>query len=162
MTKRILSNRKSALLIDEDVKNESADALNKYLVNFTNLFLITKQAHWNLQGKNFISIHEMLDAFYESLQKHSDVFAERLVQLGFVAIATPEQLVKNNIFEEYPSNISSETEHLSALHFRYSSIANQLRKTVEDASVDAVTLDYLAQALAELDKFIWFIEAHLN
>ena len=162
MTQKIHLKRSSGFMLDEEIKNESVEILNKYIVDFSNLFLITKQAHWNIQGPNFIAVHEMLDTFCDSFQKHIDILAERVVQLGFVAITTPEHLTRNTSFEEYPENISSTTEHLKELNTRYLSVANYLRDTIENASTDAVTTDNLAQALADLDKFVWFIEAHLN
>ncbi len=154
--------RATALEFDTDILNTSAETLNKYLVDFLNLSLITKQAHWNLQGPNFIAIHEMLDEFYNALQKYVDIFAERLVQLNFVAIGTPEHLVQQTSFEEYPETISSSLEHLRELHIRYAGVANALRNDIDNANADAATIDYYTQAVEELDKFVWFIEAHLN
>ena len=154
--------RSTALQFDKDILEVSAQTLNRYLVDFSNLSLITKQAHWNLQGPNFIAVHEMLDDFYESLQKYVDIFAERLVQLNFVAIGTAEHLAQNTTFEEYPETISTASEHLRELHIRYATVANSLRNDIDNANADAATIDYYTQAVEELDKFVWFIEAHLN
>ena len=162
MTNQNTQKRITLLQFDEEIRKISVKTLNRYLVNFSILSLITKQAHWNLQGFNFISIHEMLDEFYESLQKYVDIFAERLVQLNCTAISTPEYLVQNTNFEEYPSHISNSIDHLRELHIRYASVANSLRQDIEQENADMATIDYYTQALEELDKFVWFIEAHLN
>ena len=154
--------RKSLLQFSDSQKEASFQTLNKYLVDFSNLSLVTKQAHWNLQGKNFISVHEMLDDFYEMFQKYVDIFAERLIQINFPAIATAEHLARNSSFQEYPSEISSSEEHLYSLLERYSQTANALRSDIDKAQADAATIDYYTQALEELDKAVWFIEAHLN
>ncbi len=161
MPKNILK-RETALKFDEDMLKESNSTLNRYLVDFSNLSLITKQAHWNLQGLNFIAVHEMLDDFYKILQKYVDIFAERLIQLNFIAIGTAEHLAQNTSFEEYPSDISSVTDHLRELHIRYATVANALREDIDLAKADAATIDYYTQAVEDLDKFVWFIEAHLN
>ena len=162
MTKLNMQKRVTALEFDEDMKKTSIETLNRYLVDFSILSLNTKQAHWNLQGLNFIAIHEMLDDFYEMLQKYVDIFAERLVQLNCSAIATPEYLVQNTRFEEYPSNLSNALDHLRELQIRYALVANSLREDVDLSEADAATIDYYTQALEELDKSVWFIEAHLN
>jgi starvation-inducible DNA-binding protein len=65
-TKNILS-RQTALKFDIIVQEESIRILNGYLTDFLNLALITKQAHWNMRGPNFIAVHEMLDPFNEKL-----------------------------------------------------------------------------------------------
>ncbi len=162
MTYLKLKKRKSLLQVQEEQKVGSINTLNKYLIDFSNLSLITKQAHWNLQGKNFISVHEMLDEFYGMLQKYTDIFAERLIQLNTPAIATAEHLAKNSCFQEYPSEISSVEDHLNALLERYSQTANSLRTDIDKTQADAATIDYYTQAVEELDKAVWFIEAHLN
>ena len=154
--------RKTLLQFSETQKESSYQTLNKYLVDFSNLSLVTKQAHWNLQGKNFIAVHEMLDDFYEMFQKYVDIFAERLVQMNLPAIATAEHLSRCTSFQEYPSEILTVEEHLYSLLERYSQTANSLRSDIDKAEADAATIDYYTQAVEELDKAVWFIEAHLN
>ena len=90
MIKLNMQKRVTALEFDEDMKKTSIETLNRCLVDFSILSLNTKQAHWNLQGPNFIAIHEMLDDFYEMLQKYVDIFAERLViTAGLLRWITP-------------------------------------------------------------------------
>ena len=39
----------------------SIEVLNARLADAIDLALLTKQAHWNIKGPQFIALHEMLD-----------------------------------------------------------------------------------------------------
>ena len=160
-TKNILS-RPTALKFDIIVQEESIRILNEYLADFLNLALITKQAHWNMRGSNFIAVHEMLDPFNDKLLEYADTFAERVVQMGGTALGTPETIVDETSFDAYPTNIFQVNEHLSELIKRYATTANNIRADIDANLADAATIDILTAAVEDLDKYVWFMESHLE
>jgi len=50
-----------------------------------------KQAHWNVKGPTFISLHELFDKVNEDVEEYVDLIAERAVQLGAEAHGTARQ-----------------------------------------------------------------------
>ena len=78
--------------LKSDARRESIDLLNARLADAIDLALITKQAHWNVKGPQFIAIHEMLDEFRKEIDGHVDVIAERAVQLGGTAHGTSQEV----------------------------------------------------------------------
>lgn len=91
------------------------------------LALMTKQAHWNLRGRHFNAVHEMLDGFRTEIDGHVDILAERIVQLGGVALGTTQAVAEGSKLKAYPADLISVDDHVAALPERYGDLANAAR-----------------------------------
>ena len=121
-----------------NVKSVSIDLLNARVADCIDLALVTKQAHWNLRGREFIAVHEMLDGFRTELDGNVDTMAERVVQLGGMALGTTQVVAKGTSLAPYPLEISSIPDHLHALIERYGDTANKVRKSINQAAESGV------------------------
>ena len=150
--------------LPSNTKTTRIALLNENLAATIDLALITKQAHWNLKGPQFIAVHELLDTFRTDLDEHVDTIAERAVQLGGTAYGTTQVVAKDSKLEAYPTDIYAVHDHLAALIERYGDVANLVRQSIKDADEagDDTTADIFTAASRSLDKSLWFLEAHVQ
>ena len=72
-------------ILQDETTAEVTALLQDNLTNLIDLALLMKQAHWNVVGPNFRSIHLQLDEIIDSVRAGSDEVAERIVTLGIPA-----------------------------------------------------------------------------
>jgi len=135
--------------------------LNQQLANLGDLYSQTKQAHWNVRGRNFYSHHLLFDSVAETAEAHWDDVAERAVQLGGYARGTVRMAAAASALPEWPEDLASETEFVKALTERFTLVANSVRAGIDAAANlgDADTADLFTEISRGLDKSLWMLEA---
>jgi starvation-inducible DNA-binding protein len=159
-----MRNHRTSIDLPDNTKKVAIQLLNARLADGIDLALLTKQAHWNLKGPQFIAIHEMLDEFRTQIDTHVDTIAERVAQLGGTALGTTQEVARTTSLPPYPTDIYAIKDHLQALIGHYGAMANATRKSIEEAEEagDADTADIFTQVSRDLDKSLWFLEAHVQ
>src|SRR5208283_2976802 len=94
--------------VKSNAKKVSIEVLNARLADGIDLALLTKQAHWNIKGPQFIALHEMIDEFRTELDTHVDAMAERVVQLGGTALGATQTVAAASKIVPYPTDIYKE------------------------------------------------------
>src|SRR5450432_3663780 len=75
--------------------------LGKLLADEFILYLKTRNAHWNVEGQNFHSMHVFFEGQYNQLDDIMDSVAERIRKIGHYAPATTTQLLELTHLTEY-------------------------------------------------------------
>jgi len=147
-----------------DVRKKMIDLLNARLADSVDLQTQVKQAHWNVKGPSFIAIHELFDDVAEAVENSVDMIAERAVQLGGTALGTARIAAAKSTLTEYPHDITDGMAHVDALSSALAAVAKKVREAIDEADTagDANTADLFTQVSRDLDKYLWFVEAHLG
>lgn len=150
--------------VKSNAKQVSIGLLNARVADGIDLALLTKQAHWNLKGPQFIAIHEMLDGFRDQIDEAVDLMAERVVQLGGTALGTSQVVAETTTLKPYPTDIYAIHDHLAALIDRFAQVASAVRTGIDRTAEagDADTADIFTEISRDLDKALWFLEAHVQ
>lgn len=138
--------------------------LNQQLADTFDLYSQTKQAHWNVKGAQFYQLHELFDKLAEILEGFVDVIAERATALGGMAMGTVRMASGASRLPEYPLDAVDSLPCVEALATRYASLAASMRGAIDTAAKhgDMDTSDMFTEASREVDKALWFLEAHLQ
>jgi starvation-inducible DNA-binding protein len=140
-----------------------AELLQKELSTYNDLHLTLKHVHWNVVGPNFIGVHEMIDPQVDAVRGYADEVAERIAALGASPQGTPGAIIKDRSWDDYSVGRDTVQAHLAALDVVYNGVIEDIRQAIDETEeLDPVTQDILIDHAAELEKFQWFVRAHLE
>ncbi|ANS28346.1 Dps family protein [Rhodococcus opacus] len=149
--------------LSDDQGARVADILQKRLSAYNDLHLTLKHIHWNVVGPNFIGVHEMIDPQVELVRGYADAVAERIAALGKSPDGTPAAIARDRTWDDYSVKRDTAQAHLGALDLVYSGVVEDNRKAIsETGDLDPITEDLLIGQTGELEKFQWFVRAHLE
>jgi starvation-inducible DNA-binding protein len=146
------------------IREKITALLNQQLAVSLDLQLQAKQAHWNVKGENFIALHELFDGVATRVSEAVDLLAERITALGGVAEGTVQAVAKVSPLAAYPLTASTSKQHLEALSAALAQVGAGARQGIATATDlnDADTADLFTEISRQLDKDLWFLEAHLG
>lgn len=145
------------------VRQAMCEVLNQTLADLFDLHSQTKQAHWTVRGPNFWQLHEMFDKIADAIHPFIDDVAERIAALGGFPRGTVRMAAETSNLPEFPERFE-DLEHCASLAERMGTTANLVREQIDKADElgDKSSADLLTEISRELDKQLWFLEAHLH
>jgi starvation-inducible DNA-binding protein len=155
---------KTSIDLPPNVRETMIELLNQQLADASDLYSQAKQAHWNVKGPQFYQLHELFDKLANEIQNFVDMIAERATALGGVALGTVRMSANASRLPEYSLDDNGGMVSVQALANRFAQLAASTREATDAATraLDADTADLLTEMSRELDKSLWFLEAHLQ
>ena len=150
--------------LSQETREKVIDILNARLADASDLKSQAKQAHWNVKGIHFFQLHELFDQVATAVEAHMDLIAERATALGGTALGTVRVAAQNSSLSEYPLEITDGTAHVDALSTALADFGNAVRRNIDETNDlgDADTADLFTEVSREIDKLLWFVEAHIQ
>jgi starvation-inducible DNA-binding protein len=155
---------RSQVNIPAERRTALIELLNQSLANIFDLYSQTKQAHWNVKGEEFYQLHELFDEIAGELIGFVDEIAERAVSLGGTALGTVRMAAERSALPEYPLDAVDGKRHVTLLVDRFGAFASHVREAIDRADElgDRCTSDLYTEVGRDVDKRLWFLEAHIQ
>jgi starvation-inducible DNA-binding protein len=156
---------KTSIGISEANRKTVAEQLGKLLADEFVLYTKTLNAHWNLEGPDFHSVHLYFEDLYEQSQEIVDSVAERIRQLGHYAPASLKDFIKLTHLTEQLKGGNNSLDLIKNLLVDHESIIEFIRgnvKEFDEAHKDAGTSDFVTGLMEKHEKTAWMLRAHLK
>jgi starvation-inducible DNA-binding protein len=124
------------------------------------LSLHVKQAHWNIVGPRFISIHEFLDVIYATMEEQIDQSAERLRHLRAFPNRDTSLIAANELLTPMPTGEISDAAVVDLITHRLEVVIASFRDRLETiGDVDVVSADMIHGHIGSLEAHGWMMRS---
>lgn len=151
--------------ISDKKLKEVATLLNTLLADEYLLYTKTRNAHWNIQGKNFNELHKFFESQYGSLDIIIDDTAERVRALGHFAMGSLKDFLKVARLSEQTDDFGDQDHIIQTLLEDHKSIIRSLRKDITiiaDEFKDLGTADFMTGLMEQHEKMAWMLRSYLQ
>lgn len=152
-------------LLSPENKGKIADILIKLLADEHILYLKTRNAHWNVEGPDFQTIHVYFESLYNELQIVIDDVAEKIRQKDVYAPATMKEYMQlAHLSEERKTENKDSLSFIADLLHDHEVIIDFLSEAVVEIEAfnDISTSDFLVGLLEQHQKTAWMLRSHLR
>ena len=155
-TQTHLENAEHGFVASKDL----SDNLQKVLVDMIALSLVGKQAHWNVVGSSFRSLHLNLDDVVAIARDASDEVAERMRALHATPDGRPSVVAARTSIAQFPQGEVHSHDAIDLVVAAVESVTGTMRE-VHDAvdKADPTSADILHGYIQKLEQQAWFISS---
>ncbi|WP_432117705.1 Dps family protein [Streptomyces sp. bgisy032] len=146
--------------LPDDARKVACEALQDTLVDLLGLSLTGKQAHWNIVGPRFRSIHLQLDEVVTAAREFADTVAERSAALGVPPDGRPETIAQAFTLPVPEEGWVRDSDAVEVMVESLQGAVGRLRERIAATEeADPVTQDLLISITADLEKQRWMFDA---
>ena len=156
---------KTNIGISEENRAAVSAQLAKLLADEFVLYTKTRNAHWNVEGPDFHSMHLFFESQYEELDDIMDSVAERMRMIGHYAPATLKSFLQLTHLGELTERSNDSLGFIRELVEDHESIIEFIRGNINpfaDKYGDAGTSDFITGLMETHEKMVWFLRSHLK
>jgi starvation-inducible DNA-binding protein len=147
----------------DDARKITGEALQGSLVDLIDLSLAAKQAHWNLTGRNFRSLHRQLDEVVALAREQLDIMAERAIAIGVNPDGRAATIARDTEIGQLDAGYVTDEKVVTTFTGILAGIDKRFRERLGSvAEADPVTENLLEDTLHGLEKMHWMFEVQVQ
>jgi len=152
------------IALSHEARLLSCQLLNQILADTIILYSLYKKHHWQMRGVTFYQLHLLLDKHAGEQLELIDTLAERVQQLGGVAIAEMRHVAEVTTIERAPDGVEEVPAMLARLLSVHEAIITAVRAAIEQTAQngDGGSNDLLmGDVLRTHEQQVWGVAEHL-
>lgn len=157
---------KTTIGLDNNQTSKIAEILAPLLADEFILYLKARNAHWNVEGPDFHSVHAYFEELYTESHSTIDEVAERIRKIGHYAPATVKEYLKLTHLTENKLEKNDSLSYIKDLLADHETVISYLRSNIENLEKnfehDYGTIDYLISLMMQHEKTAWMLRSHLK
>ena len=140
---------------------KNAAMMNSYLSDLVVFYLKLHDLHWNVQGPQFVPVHEYTDARYEDMAGKFDEIAELLLQHEEKPVSSISDYVKLASIQELNKGSYRDEEVLKILFDDMSLLKDEAIKLRAEMDAEGLfdVVAVLEDHVAGYNKELWFLRS---
>ena len=137
--------------------------LNERIADFAVLYFKLHRFHWFVQGLGFHACHKLYEELYDETTALVDEFAERLLAIKGVPVATMKGYLELASISEEGNEVTPQ-EISKTLVKDFGHVVECLKVGIDAAeeSKDLVTADLFTVTIGQLEKHMWMLNQTLK
>lgn len=146
--------------MDRDKVEGTVNELNTLLSNYHLYYQNLRNFHWNIQGENFLDLHEKFEQLYDDARLKIDEIAERILTLRMRPVSQFSEYLKKAKVDE-AGRVEEDLEMVNIILENHRILIENMRRVIKaaDSVGDEGTIDMVGGFLSNLEKVSWMLDA---
>ena len=139
------------------------EKLNVYLADLNVFYRKLQNYHWNVDGRNFFTIHAKLEEYYNEVNENIDTIAERILSIGANPYGTMKKYLEITQIKEATDESITDLEIVEVIKKDFEYLLKEVKeiKAIADEAVDYGTSSIVDEMIIDYEKKLWMLSAFL-
>ena len=138
--------------------------LNVYLADLNVMYRKVQNYHWNVDGRNFFTIHAKLEEYYDEINENIDSIAERILSIKGRPYGTMKKYLEITNIKEATDTDIADLDLVKILKADFETLLGEVKdiKGVADEANDYGTSAMMDELIMGYETKLWMLGAFLK